>query len=108
MLASIDPLVDGASERMRERAAHANERPSRAEIALAEKIRVTFSTFFLFSQAQVPPLPIICFIFRRTARVMQWCSLKRPRIQGVRNMAKKAAKKKGKKKAGKKAKKKAR
>jgi hypothetical protein len=73
-----------------------------------EKIPITFSTFFLFSQAQAPLLPIICFIFRRTARAMQWCSLRRPHIEGVRNMAKKAAKKKGKKKAGKKAKKKAR
>lgn len=82
---------------------------SRARRRTLARAFVTFSTFFLFAQAQPPTIPIICTHSRRIARAMHWCSLDAFSQQGVWIMAKKAAKKKAKKKATKKkAKKKAR
>jgi hypothetical protein len=70
--------------------------------------RATFSTFFLFPQAQVVAFPIT---YSYSGELRERCSgahSTRSRIRRSLIMAKKAGKKKGKKKAGKKAKKKAR
>ena len=80
----------------------------RAKFAHARRNLFSFSTFFVFSQAQVGALPIICL---HSGELRERCSgahSTRSRIRRSLDMAKKAAKKKAKKKAGKKAKKKAR